>query len=66
MGLPWWLSGNESACQYRRQWVPSLGREDLLEKEMETHFSILVREIPQTRGAWRARVHRVGKEPDTT
>ena len=22
-------------------WVPSLGREDLLEKEMATHFSIL-------------------------
>ena len=35
MGLPWWLSGNESACQYRRQQVPFLGREDLLEEEMK-------------------------------
>ena len=27
-------------------WVQSLGREDLLEKEMETHSSILAWEIP--------------------
>jgi len=27
-------------------WVPSLGREDLLEKEMATHSSILAWEIP--------------------
>ena len=29
-------------------WVPSLGREDLLEKEMATHSSILAWEIPWT------------------
>ena len=29
-------------------WVQSLGREDLLEKEMATHFSILVWKIPWT------------------
>ena len=29
-------------------WVPSLGREDLLEKEMTTHFSILAWKIPGT------------------
>ena len=28
--------------------VPSLGREDLLEKEMATHFSILAWKIPWT------------------
>ena len=28
--------------------VRSLGQEDLLEKEMATHFSILAREIPWT------------------
>ena len=27
-------------------WVPSLGREDLLEKEMATHSSIVAWEIP--------------------
>ena len=29
-------------------WVPSLGREDPLENEMATHFSILAGKIPQT------------------
>ena len=31
--------------------VQSLGQEDLLEKEMVTHSSILVWEIPMNRGA---------------
>ena len=30
----------------RGTWVPSLGWEELLEKEMATHSSILAREIP--------------------
>ena len=30
----------------QEMWVQSLGREDPLEKEMATHFSILVWEIP--------------------
>ena len=30
----------------RETWVPSLGREDLLEKEMTTHSSILAWRIP--------------------
>ena len=38
--------------------VPSLGWEDLLEKEMATHSSILVWKIPW-RGAWWAIVHGV-------
>ena len=29
-------------------WVPSLGKEDPLEKEMETHSSILARKLPWT------------------
>ena len=29
-------------------WVPSLGQEDPLEKEMTTHSSILIWEIPWT------------------
>ena len=45
MGLPWWLSDKESACQ-RRRWVQSLGHEDPLEKEMAIHSSILAWEIP--------------------
>jgi len=46
MGLPWWLSSKESACQCRRH--GSLGQEDPLEKEMATHSSILAWEIPWT------------------
>ena len=42
--LPWWLSGKESACQCRR--LRFLGRENPLEKEMATHSSILIWEIP--------------------
>ena len=45
--------------------VGSLGREDLLEKEMATlQYSCL--ENPMDRGAWRATVHGVAKELDTT
>ena len=29
-------------------WIPSLGQENPMDKEVETHFSILVWEIPWT------------------
>ena len=32
-------------------WVPSLGQEDLLEKRVATHYSILAWRIPQTEEA---------------
>ena len=35
-------------------WVRPLGWEDLLEKEMATHSSILAWRTPMDRGAWRA------------
>ena len=44
-------------------WVQSVGQEDLLEKEMVTHYSILACEIPRTEepgGLWGR------KESDTT
>ena len=44
--------------------VQSLGREDLLEKEMATHSTLLAWEIPRTeKPGW---VHSVTKESDTT
>ena len=46
--FPWRLSGKASACQCRETQVPSLGREDPLEKEMATHSSILAWRIPWT------------------
>ena len=51
MGFPGSTSGKEPACQCRRckeRWVWSLGQEDLLEKGMATHSSILVWRIPWT------------------
>ena len=32
----------------RETWVPSLGREDALEKEMATHSGVLAWKIPRT------------------
>ena len=43
-GLPRWLSG----LSMRETWVWSLGWEDLLEKEMAAHSSILAWKIPWT------------------
>ena len=40
-------------------WVKSLGQEDLLEKEMTTHSSILAWRIPWTEEAWQATVYGV-------
>ena len=37
--------------------VQSLGRDNPLEEEMATHFTISCLENPKDRGAWRATVH---------
>ena len=41
--------------------VQSLGKEDPLEKEIDTHSSTLAWRIPMDTGAWRATVHGVVK-----
>ena len=41
--------------------VQSLGQKDPLEKEMETHSSILVWITPLDRRAWQATIHEVTK-----
>ena len=43
----WWLSSKNPPA-VRETWVPSLDREDPLEKEMATHSSILAWRIPWT------------------
>ena len=50
MGLPWWFSGKESVCSAGAAGDTGsiLGSEDPLEKEMTTHYSILVWKIPWT------------------
>ena len=50
---------NQPAMQETQ--VQSLGWDDLLEKEMTTHFSILAWRIPMDRGAWWATVHGAAK-----
>ena len=49
MGFPGGLSSKETTCQSRQKTqVPSLGREDPLEKKKATQFSTLAWEIPRT------------------
>ena len=47
LGFPRRLSGKDLPVVQEMQ-VPSLGREDPLEKGMTTHFSVLAWEIPWT------------------
>ena len=42
-------------------WVQSLGWEDLLEKGLATHSSVLAWRIPMDTGAWQATVHGVAQ-----
>ena len=49
----------------QEMWVQSLGWKNSLEEEMATHSSILVGD-PMEGGAWRAIVHEIGHESDTT
>ena len=46
VGFPGGSDGKASACN-AGDWVRSLGWEDLLEKEMATHSSILAWRVPQ-------------------
>ena len=55
---------NLPAMQENR--VQSLGQDDPLEKGITTHSSLLAWRNPMDRGAWRATVHGVAKESDTT
>ena len=47
-GLPWRHSGKKNPPAIQEMWVWSLIQEDPLEKEMATHSSILLWEMPQT------------------
>ena len=58
--LPRWLSGKESACQYRRcGFNPGLGRCPGERSGTPLQYSCL--ENPMDRGAWQATVHGVTK-----
>ena len=64
LGLPWWISSKDSACNAETQ-VRSLAWEDPLEEGLATHSGILSWRIPMDRGMWWATVHRV-TQSDTT
>ena len=55
-GFPGGSEGKESACNFRRSWVRSLGWEDYLEKGMTTHFSVCLGNS-MDKGAWWVTVH---------
>ena len=69
LGLPWWLSGKEPACNAGDLGLISgLGRFPP-EKEISTHHSILAWEIPWTEGSGRLqsmRLQRVRHDRDNT
>ena len=66
MGFPEGSDGKESACNAGDQ-VQSLDWEDLLEKGMATHFSILAWNNSIARGSWRVDYNLWGhKVLDTT
>ena len=59
-----WGRRQETAIQEAQ--IRSLGWKDPLEKEMDTHSSVLAWRIPMDRGAWKAAAHGGHKESDTT
>ena len=63
-GLPWCLRGKESTCQYRRCGFSSSRRSPREGNCNPLQYSCLGN--PIDRGAWRAAVHGVTKELDTT
>ena len=64
-GLPRWLSGKESTCQFRRhRFDPWVGRSPSKGNCNPLQYSCL--ENPMDRMAWQATVHGVAKELDMT
>ena len=64
-GLPWWLSGKESACNAGDVGsIPGLRRSPGEGNGNPLQDSCLGN--PMDRGAWQATVYRVTKELDTT
>ena len=63
-GLPWWLSGKESACNARDvSLIPGLER---FPGEGNGNPLVFLPGKSIDRGAWWAIVHKVGKELDMT
>ena len=64
-GLPWWLSGKESACQCRiHRFYPWVGKIPWRRKWQPA--AVCLPENLKDREAWRATVHGITKELDMT
>ena len=64
-GLPWWLSSQESTCQCRRPRLdPWVSKIPWRKEWLPLQYSCLGN--PMDRGAWRATIHGVAKQWDTT
>jgi len=64
LGLPWWLSGKESACNAGDiGLIPGWGRCHGDGHGNTVQYSCLGN--PMDRGAWQAAVHGIAKELDT-
>ena len=65
VGLPWWLSGKESACHCRRHtFGPWVGTIPWRRKWQPLQYSYLGN--PMDKGAWYTTVHGVAEELDMT
>ena len=64
-GFSTWLSGKESACQWRRRGFDPWVRKIPWRRKWQP-TPVFLPENPKNRGAWRAAVHRVTKELYTT
>ena len=65
VGLPWWLSGKESACHCRRHtFGPWVGTIPWRRKWQPLQYSYLGN--PMDKGAWYTTAHGVAEELDMT
>jgi len=64
-GLPWWLSGKEFTCQWKRlRFNPWVREIPWRRNSNPLQYSCLGN--PTDRGTWQATVHEITKESDTT
>ena len=65
-GLPWWLSGKESACQCRRQCRFDPGSERSTGERNDNPLQYSCLGNPVGRRVWQSTVHGITKESDMT
>ena len=64
VGLPWWLGGKDSTCQFRRCGFDPWARKIPWRRNWQP-TPVFLLENPVDKGAWWFTVHGVAKESDT-